>query len=106
LGREQQRGARPDPDLRQLPQPDREHFGAIDEFVCKNADYLDWDAFAVALADHVRLRNSPAERARRKIEAAKRRQRRATKPTTGSNSPPEPWPSFECNVTRGRTTRT
>jgi transposase len=54
-------------------------FGAIDEFVCKNADYLDWDAFAHALADHVRHRNSPAERERRKIEAAKRRQRRAAK---------------------------
>jgi transposase len=52
-------------------------FGAIDEFVCKNADYLDWDAFGYALADHVRHRNSPAERERRKIEAAKRRQRRA-----------------------------
>ena len=52
-------------------------FGAIDEFVCKNADYLDWDAFGYALADHVRFRNSPAERERRKIEAAKRRQRRA-----------------------------
>jgi transposase len=57
-------------------------FGAIDEFVCKNADYLDWDAFAVALADHVRHRNSPAERERRKIEAAKRRQRRAAHTTT------------------------
>lgn len=54
-------------------------FGAIDEFVCKNADYLDWDAFGHALADHVRHRNSPAERARRKIEAEKRRQRRAAK---------------------------
>ncbi len=54
-------------------------FGAIDEFVCKNADYLDWDAFGFALADHVRHRNSPAERERRKIEAAKRRQRRAVK---------------------------
>jgi transposase len=52
-------------------------FGAIDEFVCKNADYLDWDAFGYALADHVRHRNSPTERARRKIEAEKRRQRRA-----------------------------
>src|SRR5213595_2371984 len=52
-------------------------FGAIDEFVCKNADYLDWDAFGYALADHVRHRNSPAERARRKLEADKRRQRRA-----------------------------
>ncbi len=52
-------------------------FGALDEFVCKNADYLDWDAFGYALADHVRHRNSPAERARRKLEADKRRQRRA-----------------------------
>jgi transposase len=57
-------------------------FGAIDEFVCKNADYLDWDAFGHALADHVRDRNSPAERERRKLEAAKRRQRRTAKTTT------------------------
>src|SRR6266581_5952162 len=57
-------------------------FGAIDEFVCKNADYLDRDAFGYALADHVRHRNSPAERERRKIEAAKRRQRRTAKTTT------------------------
>jgi len=57
-------------------------FGAIDEFVCKNADYLDWDAFGYAFADHVRHRNSPAERARRKLEATKRRQRRAAKTTT------------------------
>ena len=56
-------------------------FGALDEFVCKNADYLDWDAFGHALADHVRHRNSPAERARRKIEAAQRRQRRAARIT-------------------------
>ena len=52
-------------------------FGALDEFVCKNADYLDWDAFGHALADHVRHRNSPAERERRRIEAARRRQRAA-----------------------------
>lgn len=57
-------------------------FGAIDEFVCKNADYLDWDAFGFAMADHIRHRNSPAERQRRKIEAAKRRQRRAAKTTS------------------------
>lgn len=56
-------------------------FGAIDEFVCKNADYLDWDAFGHALAQHVRHRNSPAERERRKLEAAKRRQRRTVKTT-------------------------
>jgi transposase len=57
-------------------------FGALDEFVCKNADYLDWDAFGHALADHVRHRNSPAERARRQIEAARRRQNRAATTTT------------------------
>jgi len=58
-------------------------FGTIDEFVCKNADYLDWDALGYALATHVRHRNSPIERERRKLEAAKRRQRRAAKtPTT------------------------
>src|SRR5438876_341056 len=57
-------------------------FGAIDEFVCKNADYLDWDAFGNALADHIRYRNSPAERERRKLEAANRRQRRAANTTS------------------------
>ncbi|MGH7539552.1 MAG: IS630 family transposase [Gemmatimonadota bacterium] len=57
-------------------------FGAIDEFVCKNADYVDWDAFGFALAEHVRHRNSPVERERRNIEAAKRRQRRAANTTT------------------------
>jgi transposase len=60
-------------------------FGAIDEFVCKNSDYLDWDAFGYALAEHVRHRNSPAERERRKLEAAKRRQRRAAKTTIELN---------------------
>jgi transposase len=54
-------------------------FGTIDEFVCKNADYLDWDALGFALATHVRHRNSPIERERRKREAADRRQRRAAK---------------------------
>jgi transposase len=57
-------------------------FGAIDEFVCKNADYLDWDAFGFALAEHVRHRNDPAERERRKLEATKRRERRAAKTTS------------------------
>ena len=56
-------------------------FGSLDEFVCKNADYLDWDAFGYALADHVRHRNSPAERERRKLEALNRRQRQAAKTT-------------------------
>ncbi len=54
-------------------------FGVIDEFVCKNTDYLDWDAFGHALADHVQHRNSPAERQRRKLEAAKRRERQTAK---------------------------
>jgi transposase len=57
-------------------------FGALDEFVCKNADYLDWDAFGHALADHVRHRNTPAERERRKLEAIKRRERRSAQTTT------------------------
>jgi transposase len=57
-------------------------FGALDEFVCKNADYLDWDAFAHTLADHVQLRNSPGERERRKLEAAQRRERRAARTNT------------------------
>jgi transposase len=35
------------------------HFGPIAEFVVKNADYLDWDAFAHALARHVSHRNGP-----------------------------------------------
>ena len=48
-------------------------FGAIDEFVCKNADYLDWDAFGHALADHVRHRNGD-ERERR-LAAAEARHR-------------------------------
>lgn len=52
------------------------HFGAIDEFVCKNADYLDWNAFGVAMAEHIRHRNTPTARAQRRLEAERRRQRR------------------------------
>jgi transposase len=33
------------------------HFSAINEFVVCNADYLDWDAFAFALARHITYRN-------------------------------------------------
>ena len=47
------------------------HFGPITEFVCNNADYLDWDAFAFALADHVRYRNGP-HRDRRLIAAERK----------------------------------
>jgi transposase len=57
------------------------HFGAIDEFVCKNADYLDWNAFALAIAEHIRYRNTPEARAQRQLDAAKRRQRRASRQT-------------------------
>jgi transposase len=35
------------------------HFFPIAEFVVNNADYLDWDAFAWALARHVQHRNGP-----------------------------------------------
>jgi transposase len=35
------------------------HFFPIGEFVVNNADYLDWDAFAWALARHVCHRNGP-----------------------------------------------
>jgi transposase len=35
------------------------HFFPIQEFVVNNADYLDWDAFAWALARHVTHRNGP-----------------------------------------------
>ena len=52
------------------------HFRPITEFVVNNADYLDWDAFAHALAHHVRHRNGPdrdrriAERERKLMIAA------------------------------------
>jgi transposase len=35
------------------------HFFPISEFVVRNADYVDWDAFAWALARHVHHRNGP-----------------------------------------------
>ena len=48
-------------------------FGAIDEFVCKNADYLDWDAFGYALAHHIKYRNS--DHRDRRIAAAEAKHR-------------------------------
>ena len=48
------------------------HFGAIGEFVVKNADYLDWDAFALAMASHIRYRNDPGRRRRRNERAEQR----------------------------------
>jgi transposase len=47
------------------------HFRPITEFVVNNADYLDWDAFAHALAAHIRHRNGP-ERDRRVAERERR----------------------------------
>jgi transposase len=35
------------------------HFRPINELVVSNADYLDWDAFAQALARHIQHRNGP-----------------------------------------------
>ena len=56
-GRPQDR-ARGHTDLRQLPRiPSSAHFSAITQFVVANADYLDWDAFAFALARHITYRN-------------------------------------------------
>jgi hypothetical protein len=41
------------------------------------ADYLDWSSFGLAMAEHLRYRNTPGARAERRIDAEKRRQRRA-----------------------------
>ena len=60
------------------------HFGAIDEFVCKNADYLDWDSFGLAMAVHIRHRNSPEARAERRAQAGQRRRRRAERETASA----------------------
>ncbi len=49
------------------------HFLPISEFVVKNADYLNWDAFAFALARHITGRNG-AHRDQRLIELERRRQ--------------------------------
>ena len=49
------------------------HFLPISEFVVKNSDYLDWDAFAFALARHVTDRNG-AHRDQRLIDLERGRQ--------------------------------
>ena len=49
------------------------HFSALSEFVVCNADYLDWDAFAYALAHHVRYRNT--DHRDRRIAAAEAKHR-------------------------------
>ncbi len=48
------------------------HFGAISEFVVKNADYLDWDSFGLAMAAHIRYRNEPEQRRNRHERARQR----------------------------------
>lgn len=48
------------------------HFGAIGGFVVKNADYLDWDSFALAMSNHISYRNDPERRRQRLERAAKR----------------------------------
>lgn len=46
------------------------HFFPISEFVVNNADYIDWDAFAWALARHIQHRNGPHRAKRiRQLEA-------------------------------------
>ena len=52
------------------------HFGAISEFVVKNADYLDWDSFGLAIANHIRYRNAPERRTER-LDRAKEQLRLA-----------------------------
>lgn len=48
------------------------HFGPIGEFVVKNADYLDWDSFGLAMANHISYRNDP-DRRRQRLEQTERR---------------------------------
>ena len=47
------------------------HFFPIQEFVVSNADYIDWDAFAWALARHVQHRNGPHRAKRIRILEAR-----------------------------------
>ncbi|MGH2822909.1 MAG: IS630 family transposase [Thermoleophilaceae bacterium] len=47
------------------------HFLPITEFVVNNADYLDWDAFAHAMAAHISYRNGPHRD--RRLAAAERK---------------------------------
>lgn len=49
------------------------HFSAITQFVVANADYLDWDSFAFALARHITYRNG--DHRDRRLIAAERRHR-------------------------------
>ena len=81
IRRRQPDRARPDADLRQLPESDRCHFTPISQFVFGNADYLDWDAADWALARHIQHRNGP------------HRDPRITDSNAATESPPERWHS-------------
>ncbi len=73
LRRDQPDRARRDPDLRELPQPRRVPLHADQPVRRRNADYIDWDAFAFALARHVTYRNG--EHRDRRLTAAENRHR-------------------------------
>ena len=49
------------------------HFLPISEFVVKNSDYLNWDAFNYALARHITDRNGP-QRNQRLLDLERRHQ--------------------------------
>jgi transposase len=49
------------------------HFSAITQFVVANADYIDWDAFAWALARHVTYRNGDHRDRRLAVAETRRR---------------------------------
>jgi len=49
------------------------HFSAITQFVVANADYLDWDSFAFALARHVTYRNGDHRDHRLAVAETRRR---------------------------------
>ncbi len=55
----------PTPTYASYPNRIESHFGAISEFLVKNADYLDWDACTHAISQHIRYRNQPERRAER-----------------------------------------
>lgn len=52
------------------------HFGSIGEFVVKNTDYLDWDSFVLAMANHISYRNDP-DRRRHRLARSERQLRLA-----------------------------
>ena len=63
----------PTPTYASYLNPVEYHFSALTQFVVANADYLDWDAFGYALANHVRYRNG--DHRDQRIAAAEQRLR-------------------------------